>query len=55
MASTSSTYASKYGTITLLNRTNYVTWKLDITTVLLAANTLKIILRELLTPINLAN
>jgi hypothetical protein len=55
MASTSSTYASKYGTITLLNRTNYATWKLDITTVLLAANALEIVLGESLTPANLAN
>jgi hypothetical protein len=54
-STTSSTYASKYGTITLLNRTNYATWKLDITAVLLAANALEIVLGESLTPANLAN
>ena len=52
---TSTTYASKYGTITLLNRTNYTTWKLDISTVLLAANALDIVLGESIAPSNLAS
>ena len=40
MASNSNTtYVSKYGSITVLNRTNYATWKPDIQAVLLAANT----------------
>jgi hypothetical protein len=54
-STTSSTHVSKYGTITLLNRTNYVTWKLDITAVLLAANAPEIVLRESPAPANLAN
>jgi hypothetical protein len=54
-STTSSTHVSKYGTITLLNRTNYATWKLDITTVLLAVNALEIVLRESPAPTNLAN
>ena len=52
---TSATYASKYGTITLLNRTNYTTWKLDISAVLLAANALDIVLGESTAPGNLAS
>jgi hypothetical protein len=52
---TSTTYASKYGTITLLNRTNYTTWKLDISAVLLAANALDIVLGESTAPGNLAS
>ena len=51
----STTYASKYGTITLLNRTNYTTWKSDISVVLLAANALDIVLGELTAPGNLAS
>ena len=36
-------YTSKYGSITLLNRTNYATWKPDIQAVLLAANAFDIV------------
>ena len=39
MASNSNpTYVSKYGTITVLNRTNYAVWKPKIQSMLLAAN-----------------
>src|SRR6266487_3600785 len=55
MASNTSTYASKYGTITLLNRTNYATWKSDISAVLLAANALDIVRGASIAPANLAN
>ena len=58
MASTTTaptTYTSKYGTITLLNRTNYATWKSDITAVLLAANAFEITIGESLAPANLAS
>jgi hypothetical protein len=55
MASNTSTYASKYGTITLLNRTNYATWKSDISAVLLAANALDIVRGDSIAPANLAN
>lgn len=47
MASNSSTtYASKYGSITLLNRINYATWKPDIQAILLAANAFDIVTGE---------
>ncbi|MCJ1360066.1 MAG: hypothetical protein MMC33_010069 [Icmadophila ericetorum] len=39
-------YVSKYGSITLLNRTNYATWKPDIQAVLLAANAFDIVTGE---------
>jgi hypothetical protein len=55
MASESSIYSSKYGPITLLSRTNYTTWKSDISAVLLAANALDIVLGESLAPPNLAS
>jgi hypothetical protein len=52
---TSATFTSKYGAIDLLDRTNYASWNSQITAVLLAANALEIVLRELLTPANLTN
>lgn len=51
---TSTTHTSKYGTIDLLDRTNYAIWNSQITAILLAANALEIVLGETLAPANLA-
>jgi len=51
---TPATYTSKYGTIDLLDRTNYATWNPQITCTLLAANALEIALGESLAPANIA-
>ena len=46
MASNSNTiYVSKYGSITVLNRTNYAVWKPKIQSMLLAANAFDITTR----------
>jgi hypothetical protein len=38
MSTLNTTYVSEYGSITVLNRTNYATWKPDTQAVLLAGN-----------------
>ena len=55
MASNSipTTYTSKYGKVDLLDRTNYATWNSQITAVLLASNTLELVLGESLALANL--